>query len=105
MLLFQGVNAWRQHLPEASRVHAIVTEGGAAPNIVPESAACQFNLRADNDRTHAEMVARFKDIVRGAELMTGTTAEIVEPETPLQGLPAKRAVEQGVLRRGRQGGD
>ncbi|MFW6286817.1 MAG: M20/M25/M40 family metallo-hydrolase, partial [Candidatus Sumerlaeota bacterium] len=35
LLFFQGINAWRQHLPDSSRVHGIVTDGGAAPNIVP----------------------------------------------------------------------
>ncbi len=82
MLLFQGINAWRQQLPEACRVHGIITEGGTAPNIIPDHTACQFYLRADNDTTHAAMIERFKRIVRGAELMTDTTAELTEPETP-----------------------
>jgi amidohydrolase len=71
MLLFQGVNAWRQHLPEASRVHGIVTDGGVAPNIVPESASCTFFLRSSDDAYLDDMVARFEDMVKGAGLMTG----------------------------------
>lgn len=30
MLMFQGVNAWRQHLPETCRIHGIVINGGRA---------------------------------------------------------------------------
>ncbi len=76
LLLMAGVNAWRQHLPEPSRVHGIVTEGGDAPNVVPDHAACRFYLRADNDRTLAEMLARFEQIARGAALMSATEVEV-----------------------------
>lgn len=92
MLMFQGVNAWRQHLPETCRIHGIVTNGGRAPNIIPEYASCNFYLRADDDSVLEEMQKRFFDIVRGASLMTGTKAEIKlskeaykagRPNTPL----------------------
>ncbi|MCX7591516.1 MAG: M20 family metallopeptidase [Kiritimatiellae bacterium] len=72
MLLFQGVNAWRQHLLETSRIHGIVTEGGVAPNIVPSRASAVFFLRALDDAELAAMIKRFRDIARGAALMTGT---------------------------------
>ncbi len=76
VLLFQGLNAWRQHIPEDSRIHGIVTEGGVAPNIVPERAACRFFLRASNMKTFMKMEDRFRDAVKGASLMTGARAKI-----------------------------
>jgi len=76
MLFFQGINAWRQHLPETSRIHGIVTSGGAAPNIVPDHAACSFYLRAENDTILEEMEKRFRDIAQGAALMAGTPCEV-----------------------------
>ncbi len=80
MLFFNGINAWRQHLPETSRIHGIVTSGGAAPNIVPEHASCSYYLRAENDSILEEMEKRFRDIAQGAALMTGTTCEVKSGE-------------------------
>ncbi|MDD5597436.1 MAG: M20 family metallopeptidase [Victivallaceae bacterium] len=71
-LLFSGVNAWRQYLPESSKVHGIITHGGDAPNIIPDIAGCVFYLRAENEKIREEMSNFFKDIVKGAALMTGT---------------------------------
>lgn len=75
MLLFAGINAWRQHLPEASRVHGILSRGGSAPNIIPDYSECSFYLRADNAATHEKMEERFQKIVDGAALMTDTRAD------------------------------
>jgi len=87
MLLFEGVNAWRQQLPESSRIHGIVTEGGVKPNIIPEQASCFFYIRSPDDKYLAKMVRRFKNIVKGAALMTDTKAEYLErPEKPFKAL-------------------
>ncbi len=80
MLFFQGINAWRQHLPESSRIHGIVTSGGAAPNIVPDHASCSFYIRAQTEPILEEMEKRFRDIATGAALMTGTSCEIKDGE-------------------------
>ncbi len=76
MLFFQGINAWRQHLPESSRIHGIITSGGAAPNIIPDFTSCSFYIRAENEPTMSEMIKRFRDIAKGAALMTGTSCEV-----------------------------
>ena len=74
--VFNGVNAWRQQLPESARVHGIITDGGKAPNIIPDYAGCRFFLRSTDDAYLDNMEKRFRDIVRGASLMTGTSFEI-----------------------------
>ena len=82
MLLFQGVNAWRQHILEDSRIHGIVTEGGDAPNIIPEKASCSFYLRASKNSVLKEMEERFRDIAKGAALMTGTKFRMTKGSDP-----------------------
>jgi len=84
MLLFAGVNAWRQHLPDNTRLHGIVIEGGEAANIVPRQASCSFYLRGADARALDAMLARFEAIAQGAALMTATEAEIIEESTPYQ---------------------
>ncbi len=75
-LLYSGVSAWRQQLPESARVHGVITDGGVKPNIIPESTSCQFYLRSPDDRYVSKMARRFRDIIKGAGLMTGTAPEI-----------------------------
>lgn len=87
MLLFAGVNAWRQHTVEDSRVHGIITEGGDAPNIVPEKAACCFYVRANEIATLATMEKRFEQIAQGAAMMTDTEVEIKIASGYKPGLP------------------
>ena len=75
-LLFAGINAWRQHLPDTSRVHGIITDGGVAPNIIPEHTAGYFYLRSLSNEDCVAMEGRFNNIVRGAALMTGCNYEV-----------------------------
>ncbi len=77
MLLFQGINAWRQQMPEGARVHGVVEQGGVLPNIIPDFASCTFFLRALDDALLDEMEKRFRAIVRGAGLMSATMPRIV----------------------------
>ncbi len=44
--LFNGINALRQQLPSDVRIHGIITDGGDAPNIIPEYAKARFFIRA-----------------------------------------------------------
>ena len=76
ILFFQGINAWRQFLPESSRVHGIILEGGVMPNIIPEQASCRFYLRSPDDAYLVKMSNRFKQIAAGAAMMTGTKFKI-----------------------------
>ena len=76
-LLFNGVDCWRQQLPETCRVHGIVTQGGTAPNIIPKEASVDFYLRSFDMDYLEGMETRFRNMARGAALMTDTR-EVVE---------------------------
>ncbi|NLZ64262.1 MAG: M20 family metallopeptidase [Lentisphaerae bacterium] len=84
LMLFNAVNAWRQQLPESSRVHGIILKGGVVPNVIPDYAHCRFFLRSTDEAWVNKMTARFMDIVKGAELMTGTTATVKPSMIPYQ---------------------
>jgi amidohydrolase len=76
--LFLAVDGWRQHLPADTRVHGIITKGGAASNIIPDLAECEFGLRAAKNEVLEEMDRTFKQMAQGAAMQTGTTAEVDE---------------------------
>jgi len=46
LLAYQAVSNLRQHIQHTEGIHGIVTEGGQAPNIVPDRAAGDFYVRA-----------------------------------------------------------
>ena len=75
-LLFAAVNAYRQQLPEHARIHGVILEGGLVPNIIPDRTRCRFYLRSGIESWSPVLEKRFRDMVRGAELMTGCTAEV-----------------------------
>jgi amidohydrolase len=77
--LFTGIDALRQHLRDDVRMHGIITDGGMAPNVVPEFAAANFMLRC-RDRHYLSdvVVGKVKQVAEGAASMTGARLEIQE---------------------------
>jgi aminobenzoyl-glutamate utilization protein B len=66
------VNYLREHVPSDVRIHYIVTNGGAAPNIVPEFAESYYMVRDPDPRVVADVFDRVKKAAEGAALGTGT---------------------------------
>jgi amidohydrolase len=80
--LFTGIDALRQHLRDDVRIHGIITDGGKAPNVVPDFAAANFMLRSrDRDYLH-EVVEKVRRVAEGAAQITGARLEIL-PAHPL----------------------
>ena len=76
--MFVAIDGWRQHLPSTARVHGIITNGGAASNIIPSYAEAVIGLRSPDVSLLQEMVETFTKICDGAALQTGTTVKITE---------------------------
>ena len=77
--LFTGIDALRQHVREDVRIHGIITDGGKAPNVVPEYAAANFMLRCrDRDYLSDVVVGRVLQAAEGAAAMTGCRLEVEE---------------------------
>jgi amidohydrolase len=76
MMMFNGVEYLREHVRSDIRIHGIVTDGGAAANIVPEKASARFYVRGANRQYLDTVVERVYNVARGAALATGTTLTI-----------------------------
>ena len=70
------VNMMREHVPQETRIHYIITRGGAAPNIVPDFAEAYYYARHPNMPVLDGIWQRIVDAAKGAELGTGTTMEL-----------------------------
>ena len=75
--LFTGIDALRQHLRSDVRMHGIITDGGKAPNVVPDFAAANFMLRSRDRDYLDEVVAKVQAVAEGAAKMTGARLEIL----------------------------
>jgi aminobenzoyl-glutamate utilization protein B len=76
MLMGTGVEFLREHVPSNSRIHYIISNGGAAPNVVPETAELYLYARNPSLPVLGEVWNRILKIGQGAALMTETTLEV-----------------------------
>src|ERR687896_157584 len=61
--LFVAMDAMRQQLRPDARVHGIIANGGAQPNIIPEYTSAEFYLRAPDTAYCHELLRRFQGCV------------------------------------------
>lgn len=76
MLMGNGIEFLREHIPSNSRIHYIITNGGAAPNVVPDNAEMYLYARNPSSVVLNNVWGRILKIGQGAALMTETTLEV-----------------------------
>jgi aminobenzoyl-glutamate utilization protein B len=69
------VNMMREHVPSDARIHYIITDGGKAPNVVPDFAESYYMVRHYNRDVDKQIFDRIVDAAKGAALGTGTRME------------------------------
>ena len=74
-LMNVGVNFMREHMIEKARIHYVITNGGGAPNVVPDDAEVWYFVRAPERHQVEELTDRVRKIAQGAAMMTETTME------------------------------
>ncbi len=79
------VNMMREHTSMDTRIHYVITEGGSAPNVVPDFAEVFYYVRhSDADEVRA-LWTRLEAAAKGAAMGTGTEVdwEIIHGNNPL----------------------
>jgi len=76
VIAYQAIAALRQHIQANERLHGIITDGGQAPNIVPETASGRFYVRASNATDLEALKQRVENCFRAGATATGATVEI-----------------------------
>jgi len=79
------VNMMREHIPQDSRIHYVITEGGTAPNVVPDFAEVFYYVRHPAPSEVDAIWTRLEDAARGAAMGTGTKVdwEVIHGNNPL----------------------
>lgn len=70
-----AVNYLREHIPFSTRIHYVVTNGGEAPNVVPDFAESYYYVRHTDPQVVRSVMERVKKAAEGAALATATSVE------------------------------
>ena len=74
--LFNNIDAIRSNLRPEARIQGVITEGGAAPNVVPDKTSADFYIRYPDEVYLAQETEMVNNAARAAALATGTQVKI-----------------------------
>jgi amidohydrolase len=77
-----AVGLLRQHVRATDRIHGIVTDGGDAPNIVPERTRGSWYVRSRTLAELAELEPKVRRCFEAGALATGCSLEVHEASPP-----------------------
>ena len=93
--LFNNIDAVRSNIRPEARIQGVITEGGAAPNVVPDRAVADFYVRYP-DEVYLKQVREFTDnAARAAALATGTRVKIDNYGSMRDGISVATLAEVG----------
>lgn len=79
------INLMREHIDERARIHYIISNGGSAPNVVPEFAEVLYYVRHPNVEALKKLWGRVENAARAAAMGTGVNVdwEIIHGNYPI----------------------
>lgn len=69
------VNLMREHVPQETRIHYVITNGGKAPNVVPDFAEVYYTVRHPKKEIVQSLFERIVNASKGAALGTDTKVD------------------------------
>lgn len=76
LVAFNGIEFLREHVSDDTRMHYTVSALPGPSNVVPAEAEGVFSLRSFSKENLEGVVARFKDIIKGAALIAGVDYDV-----------------------------
>ena len=87
-----AIGLLRQHIRNSDRIHGIVTNGGAAPNIVPAHTSAKYFVRAATVGKLDDLLPRVHKCFEAGAIATGCTVEINGGDKPYAEMMHDRAL-------------
>ncbi len=69
--LLVSINAFREHMTDEGRIHAIITHGGDAVNVIPERSELKISVRGTTTGYMNELMDQVQRRIKGAAISTG----------------------------------
>ncbi|HWW88095.1 MAG TPA: peptidase dimerization domain-containing protein [Vicinamibacterales bacterium] len=92
---FENIDSVRASIRPEARIQGVITEGGTAPNVVPDRAVADFYIRYP-DEVYLQQVVEFVDnAAKAAALATGTKVKIDHYGKDLDGIGVASLAEVG----------
>ncbi len=95
---FSNIGLLRQQMLPTARVHGIITEGGTAPNTIPDLACAEFYIRATSKSYLQELADKVCECAKAGALAAGARVEITEFETGNDNLLTNNALQECLCR-------
>ncbi len=92
-LMNHATNMLREHLFYTYRMHYVITEGGEAPNVVPDKASVWYFVR-NTDKLVEQDYEKVMNAAKGAALATGTELAKVRVLTAIHQRYANKAAAE-----------
>jgi len=89
---FNAVSMLRQQVRPECRIHGIITNGGAAPNIIPEYAAATFYVRAPRIDTMWELHKRVVACAEGAARAAGAGLKVTQHDNVYEPMNSNKVL-------------
>jgi amidohydrolase len=89
---FNAISMLRQQMRPDCRIHGIITNGGAAPNIIPEYSAAIFSVRAPQIDSMWEPYRRVVACAEGAARAAGAGLKVTQHDTVYEPLRSSRVM-------------
>ncbi|HEV2273431.1 MAG TPA: peptidase dimerization domain-containing protein [Acidobacteriaceae bacterium] len=84
--LFSNIDSMRSSIRPEARIQGIISEGGSAPNVVPDRTVANFYIRYPDSVYLGQLREMVDNAARGAALSTGTKLKIVEDGADRDGI-------------------
>jgi amidohydrolase len=95
--LFENIDSVRSSMRPEARIQGVITEGGAAPNVVPDRAVADFYIRYP-DEVYLRTIREFTDnAAKAAALSTGTKVQIDHYGSLRDGISVATLAEVGFV--------
>ena len=90
--MYNGVSMLRQQVRPDCRIHGIITNGGAAANIIPEYASAIFYVRAPRIDTMWDLFKRVTAAAEGAAKATGCSLKVTPHDSVYEPMKSSRVM-------------
>jgi amidohydrolase len=89
---FNAIAMLRQQVRPECRIHGIITNGGAAANIIPEYAAAMFYVRAPSIDAMWDLYRRVVACAEGAAKAAGATLKVTQHDNVYEPMKSNRVL-------------
>ncbi len=90
--MYNAVSMLRQQVRPDCRIHGIITNGGAAANIIPEYASAIFYVRAPRIDAMWDLFKRVTAAAEGAAKATGCTLKVTQHDSVYEPMKSSRVM-------------